>query len=216
MTLTISKTRLLETLQLQAKETPDYLPVGLIRENSIVGLSFDIMTRVLYGKHTSIDNLESLQAIRSASRLMNLGFDETVVSAMLCHKLIRFSAELHLKTFMEIAENTNYTIAKITEESSYLPNTETPEEYLEKLSEYMILHWQVFAVIGGDWENTLINIQANRDYRPDSEITLMTELLPSIQKDWLYWKSLTPTCEHSRVETIWENIFLLANETEII
>ncbi|MEI7792386.1 MAG: hypothetical protein WCI57_02795 [Candidatus Berkelbacteria bacterium] len=216
MTQAQSKTRMVETGTAIMKEDPDNLPMNLIRANSTVGSMFDLMTQTLYSARTFANEPETIHAVRCACRLTKLGFDDTTVSAMLCHKIIRHTLKPHLVVLLELEMSADYETAKIIERCSFIPQTETPQDYLDKLREYIKLDWRILPIIGADWEDELLIMRSGRNYRYSSEIKLMTEILPSIEQSWEYWRTFVPAHQKHQLDAVWSNVFFLAQEEEII
>lgn len=216
MTQAQSKTRMAETGTAIVNEDSDSLPMNLIRANSTVGAMFDLMTQTLYNARTFANEPETIHAVRCACRLTRLGFDDTTVSAMLCHKIVRHTLKPHLKVILELGTNADYEVAKIVERSSFIPQAETPQDYLNKLHEYIKIDWRILPIIGADWEDELLIMRSGKNYRYSSEIKLMTEILPIIEQDWGYWQKFVPAYRKHQLDDVWSNVFFLAKQEEII
>jgi len=216
MTQTLSKTRMTETGEVVIKQDQEELPMKTARENSNFGSMFDLMTQTLYSKRTFANEPEATHAVRCALRIRELKLDDTILVAMLCHKLIRHTPKPHLQVMMELAQSTNYELAKLVEGSSFIPQAEAPAEYLDKLHHFVGIDWRILAIIATDWEDQLIVIRSGKTYRQSSEIKLMKEILPLIEQDWQYWRDYIPTDQQPKLDELWNNVFLLLNKGEII
>jgi hypothetical protein len=195
---------------------PPEIAMDLIREQSMVGLAFDVMTVALYGVRTFSNDLESAHAINCASALLYLGFDDYTVSAMICHRHMRYTLKPHYKAVMWLAEETCFDVARLVEQSCFVPYLETNTDYFLKIREYSTSDYRILAIIATDWTEMLRVVQLGKEYHYGEDLMVITEVLPRIKANWNQWMEDVPSIEKTRIDAIWNTLFSLAEQVEYI
>jgi hypothetical protein len=186
-------------------------------QSEIVGAAIDLASNLHLGQHFFTKEPYVCHPMRCAVNLKTMGFDETTQAIAICHDLIRETLTEHYEVYLKIAEHLGLSTAMAVETITFLPSADMPDEFFDKLYGATSENWQILAVLGVDWYDVLSNPLPKQSSEIPSELILVQNNLLRIKEDWPNgWQAIVPAEAWPTIDQLWQLVFSLGIEQEII